>query len=205
MHAHMHGESHTANWFTHCQLMHPTKLALQVYVHWVTKNLEGMAWFEELLSSISVLDVDHVFQFNVHITRGGNDGSSTAAKAVSSNQIVPVSAHGHDANTAAVSCAVVAVPAAGGVSKDSKPHPLPVNYSYKRPDMFGALSDVQAAHCSEFVGVFFCGPRTMGQQVQRACRHLNAAAKERASQVEMDPEAPACPRPCRLYFHEEIF
>lgn len=74
--------------------------------------------------------------------------------------------------------------------------------------MAGALAQVHSAHEGETVGVFYCGPRALGEQMEKACRHLNITSEARFEDMldsMLEEGGSMGKRPCRLQYHEEIF
>lgn len=49
-----------------------------------------------------------------------------------------------------------------------------MHYSCGRPDFNNILSDIQASHAGEVVGVFYCGPPALGHTLEAECRELNS-------------------------------
>jgi hypothetical protein len=135
-----------------------------------------------------------LFEFTIHLT-----GAETPALTARSGAATPAgrrSRQQRDDGAAAAS--------------DDDDADKTISYSHGRPDTDALLARVQAQQPGRSVGVFFCGPATLGQRLKRGCRRLNAAARAERARGDVECSGGGAGggggvKPCRLDFRQEIF
>ncbi|KAL3657407.1 hypothetical protein V7S43_017726 [Phytophthora oleae] len=165
----------------HCkQVKFPPSFRLRkIYFYWVTREQESLTWFTNTMNQLSEMDTEN--RLEIH-----NFFSSVKNEAV----IAPLQALQHLIHNTEGQDII------SGLHTKQRTH-------FGRPDWQAELTRVASNHRRmelmngedgerEEIGVFFCGPKPLGNIIDEQCSILNQATVRQPPDVEFD-------------FHSEIF
>jgi NADPH oxidase len=118
----------------------------KLYFFWLNRDSRSFAWFAELLLYLEQMDVKQIVDIRVCMT-GGRGNTAAVALNLARNLA-------HD------------------IGKPDFVTGLRTQTRLGAPDFEQELGEIAARHAPEPVGVFFCGPPSLGRKLQAACRRL---------------------------------
>ncbi|GMH39883.1 hypothetical protein BSKO_07787 [Bryopsis sp. KO-2023] len=149
----------------------------RIYFHWMVRESGQAAWFEQLLDDVAEDDPRCILDLNVHITRekppvGAPISLSLTRSLVGSAQVYTPSMY-----RLAVWCCLTQVVA---------PTPLDIEFGtglqakvhkhYGRPYWDETFARVRSSHQKSTIGVFYCGPPALAQELNRQCMRKSGFA-----------------------------
>ncbi|KAF3326281.1 respiratory burst oxidase protein F-like isoform X4 [Carex littledalei] len=128
----------------------------KAYFYWVTRDQGSFEWFGDIMKEVSRMDKNQgVIEMYNYLTSVFQEGDKRSAL-ISAIQALHFIKNGVDI-----------------ISK------TPVRTQFARPNWHRVFSGLATTHGGERIGVFYCGPGSLGRQLERLCHGMSAKTATR--------------------------
>ncbi|KAJ4820193.1 Respiratory burst oxidase-like protein [Rhynchospora pubera] len=128
----------------------------KAYFYWVTRDQGSFEWFGDVMKEVSCMDKNQgVIEMYNYLTSVFQEGDKRSAL-ISAIQALHFIKNGVDI-----------------ISK------TPVRTQFARPNWPKVFSGLATRHREEKIGVFYCGPGSLGRQLERLCHGMTAKTTTR--------------------------
>ncbi|KAJ3043889.1 hypothetical protein HDV00_003927 [Rhizophlyctis rosea] len=136
-------------WYRIANATRDAPLRLQkVYFIWVCRDKEAFEWFQDLLSTLESENISNFLEIHTYLT--GNLKADEVKNIIMNDQ--------------------------EGVEDAITGLRSPTHYG--RPNWDGIFKQVQRVHRGEDIGVFFCGPKVLGDTLHKNCNKWTEATED---------------------------
>ncbi|GMF53223.1 unnamed protein product [Phytophthora fragariaefolia] len=143
----------------------------KIYFYWVTREQESLTWFTNTMNQLSKMDTDNHLEIHNFFSSVKNEAVIAPLRAVQ-NFI-------HDTEGQDIISGLQTKQRTHFGRPDWKAELTRVVQNHRRLEPFGERDEER-----EEIGVFFCGPKSMGSIIDEHCTTLNQAEVTRSPDVE---------------------